>query len=168
MPIAFNRHPALVAYITCGDPDIATTREIIRAAIRGGADVIELGVPFSDPLADGPVIQRASERALKHHTSLQDVLAIAAEIRRAPDPRSQAVGITGEFKQSPADHYVLLPYGPTARSGLRQKSAALCTWLIEISQDQVDVDKGYIRARLVDEIVVKVLELKSIPQMSDE
>ena len=93
MPIAFNRHPALVAYITCGDPDIATTREIIRAAIRGGADVIELGVPFSDPHADGPVIQRASERALKHHTSLQDVLAIAAEIRRAPDPRSQAVGI---------------------------------------------------------------------------
>ncbi len=78
----FARRPGLVAYFTCGDPDLATTRAIILAAIRAGADVIELGVPFSDPVADGPVIQRASERALAKGTSLQDVLALARDIRR--------------------------------------------------------------------------------------
>ena len=81
MPLTFYKHPALVAYVTCGDPDLATTREIVLAAIAAGADVIELGVPFSDPVADGPVIQRASERALKHGTSLAQVLALAAQIR---------------------------------------------------------------------------------------
>ena len=50
--------------MTCGDPDLTTTRDLVLAAIEAGADVIELGVPFSDPVADGPVIQRASERAL--------------------------------------------------------------------------------------------------------
>src|ERR1700748_2192492 len=81
MPIRFAGKPGLVAYITAGDPDLATTREIATAAIDAGADVIELGVPFSDPLADGPVIQRASERALARGTRLKDVLALAAEIR---------------------------------------------------------------------------------------
>ena len=80
--LLFPRRPGLVAYFTCGDPDLATTRAIILAAIRAGADVIELGVPFSDPVADGPVIQRASERALAKGTSLQDVLALARDIRR--------------------------------------------------------------------------------------
>jgi tryptophan synthase alpha chain len=70
-----------VAYITCGDPDLDTSREVALAAIRAGADVIELGVPFSDPVADGPVIQRASERALKHGTTLEAVLEIARQIR---------------------------------------------------------------------------------------
>src|ERR1043166_962140 len=82
---SFKSKPALVAYVTCGDPDIATTREIILAACRGGADIIELGVPFSDPVADGPVIQRASERALKQGTSLEDVLRLAAEVRKETD-----------------------------------------------------------------------------------
>jgi tryptophan synthase alpha chain len=75
--------PGLVAYLTAGDPDLATTREIALAAIDAGADVIELGVPFSDPLADGPVIQRASERALARGTRLSDVLALAGELRAA-------------------------------------------------------------------------------------
>jgi tryptophan synthase alpha subunit len=70
-----------VAYVTCGDPDLATTREIVFAAIEAGADVIELGVPFSDPVADGPVIQRASERALKKGICLEDVLRLAGEVR---------------------------------------------------------------------------------------
>jgi len=87
MPIRFASKPGLVAYLTAGDPDLPTTRDIALAAIDAGADVIELGVPFSDPLADGPVIQRASERALKHGTMLSDVLTIAAELRSA---RSQA------------------------------------------------------------------------------
>ncbi len=89
MPFHFDHKPALVAYVTCGDPDLATTREVILAAIEAGASIIELGVPFSDPLADGPVIQRASERALKHGTSLQNVLTLAAEIRE----HSQSVGL---------------------------------------------------------------------------
>ena len=81
MPLNFYKRPGLVVYVTCGDPGLATTREIVLAAIAAGADVIELGVPFSDPVADGPVIQRASERALKHGTSLAQVLTLAAEIR---------------------------------------------------------------------------------------
>ena len=89
MPFHFENKPSLIAYVTCGDPDLATTREVILAAIDAGASVIELGVPFSDPLADGPVIQRASERALKHGTSLQNVLTLASEIRE----QSQSVGL---------------------------------------------------------------------------
>ncbi len=81
MPLTFHNKPALVAYLTCGDPDLATTREIVRAALAAGADVIELGVPFSDPVADGPVIQRASERALAKGTTLAQVLTLAAEVR---------------------------------------------------------------------------------------
>jgi tryptophan synthase alpha chain len=79
--IQFSRKPGLVAYVTCGDPDLATTEAIVLSAIRGGADVIELGVPFSDPVADGSVIQRASERALRQGTSLEDVLRLAKRIR---------------------------------------------------------------------------------------
>jgi tryptophan synthase alpha chain len=82
MPLSFYKKPALVVYVTCGDPDLATTRAVVLAAIEAGADVIELGVPFSDPVADGPVIQRASERALKHGTSLAQVLTLAAEVRQ--------------------------------------------------------------------------------------
>jgi tryptophan synthase alpha chain len=89
MPLTFYKSPALIVYVTCGDPSLATTREIMLAAIEGGADVIELGVPFSDPVADGPVIQRASERALKHGTSLAQVLTLAAEIRE----RAQSTGL---------------------------------------------------------------------------
>jgi tryptophan synthase alpha chain len=81
MPIEFKSKPGLVIYVTAGDPDLATTRKVALAAIDAGADVLELGVPFSDPLADGPVIQRASERALAQGTRLQDVLALAAELR---------------------------------------------------------------------------------------
>lgn len=81
--IAFHHKPGLVAYLTCGDPDLATTRAVALAAIDAGADVIELGVPFSDPVADGPVIQRASERALRSGTSLAQCIALGAELRRA-------------------------------------------------------------------------------------
>src|SRR5450432_1998867 len=83
MPLRFQKRPSLVAYLTCGDPDLATTRDIALAAIEAGADVIELGIPFSDPVADGPVIQRASERALRHGTSLLQVLKLAKEIRKS-------------------------------------------------------------------------------------
>src|SRR5271156_6084167 len=87
MPISFEHKPGLVIYLTVGDPSVATTREIALAAIDAGADVLELGVPFSDPVADGPVIQRASERALAQGTRLADVLGLAAELRQLrPEP----------------------------------------------------------------------------------
>jgi tryptophan synthase alpha chain len=82
MRLRFNRRPGLVVYVTCGDPSVAVTRDVVLDAIDAGADVIELGVPFSDPVADGPVIQRASERALANGTTLRDVLKLAGELRR--------------------------------------------------------------------------------------
>ncbi len=85
MAIQFHKRPGLVAYVTCGDPDVETTIAIVLAAIEAGADVIELGVPFSDPVADGPVIQAASERALQGGTTARDVLAVAREVRRHSD-----------------------------------------------------------------------------------
>ncbi|MBI4254445.1 MAG: tryptophan synthase subunit alpha [Candidatus Rokubacteria bacterium] len=72
---------ALVAYLTAGDPTLAATRRLVLAAARGGADVVELGVPFSDPLADGPVIQRAGARALAAGASVARVLETVATLR---------------------------------------------------------------------------------------
>lgn len=72
----------LVAYLTAGDPSLQATRHIVLAAADAGADVVELGVPFSDPLADGPVIQRASERALTAGATLSGVLDLVCDIRR--------------------------------------------------------------------------------------
>jgi tryptophan synthase alpha chain len=72
---------ALIPYVTTGDPSLASTLPIMQALVAAGADIIELGVPFSDPMADGPVIQRASERALAHGVGLRDVLDVAAQFR---------------------------------------------------------------------------------------
>lgn len=74
-----------IAYLTAGDPSPERTPALVDALVRGGADLIELGVPFSDPIADGPVVQRAGERALKAGTTLQGVLEIAAQIRRTSE-----------------------------------------------------------------------------------
>ena len=87
MPISFTHKPGLVIYLTAGDPDLATTLAMAVAATDAGAAVIELGVPFSDPLADGPVIQRASERAVARGTRLGDVLEVCRQLR---DARPQA------------------------------------------------------------------------------
>jgi tryptophan synthase alpha chain len=75
--------PGLVTYTTAGDPDLRRSAEILKALDRAGADVLEVGVPFSDPLADGPVIQRASERALAAGTSLTRTLEMIAAVRPA-------------------------------------------------------------------------------------
>lgn len=75
------KRKALIAYITAGDPTPEKTPELVAALERGGADLIELGVPFSDPIADGPVIQRGAERALKAGTTVKKVLTIARQIR---------------------------------------------------------------------------------------
>ncbi|MGL6070372.1 tryptophan synthase subunit alpha [Craterilacuibacter sp.] len=73
---------ALIPFITAGDPNPGLTVELMHGLVDGGADIIELGVPFSDPMADGPVIQKASERALAHGVGLKDVLAMVAEFRQ--------------------------------------------------------------------------------------
>src|ERR1700716_3690081 len=77
-----ERRTGLVTYTTAGDPDLARSAEILKALDRGGADVLEVGVPFSDPLADGPVIQRATERALAAGGSLRTALTMIEKIRK--------------------------------------------------------------------------------------
>src|SRR5438552_12795917 len=76
-----DNRQGLIAYLTAGDPSPERTPALVEAMVRGGADLIELGVPFSDPIADGPVIQQAGERALKDGTTLKGVLEIAQQIR---------------------------------------------------------------------------------------
>jgi tryptophan synthase alpha chain len=80
---ARDRRKALIPYITAGDPHPALTVPLMHALVEGGADILELGVPFSDPMADGPVIQRAGERALKHGVGLTDVLGLVQDFRKA-------------------------------------------------------------------------------------
>jgi len=77
-----EKRKALIPYICAGDPYPAITVPMMHGLRASGADIIELGVPFSDPMADGPVIQRASERALKHHVGLKDVIAMVADFRK--------------------------------------------------------------------------------------
>jgi tryptophan synthase alpha chain len=118
MAIEFRKKPGIVAYLTAGDPDLATTKDIALAAIDNGADVIELGVPFSDPLADGPVIQRASERAVARGVRLTDVLELAEELRAA----------------RPAAGLVLFSYlNPVVRMGMK----AFCARAAEAGADGV-------------------------------
>lgn len=77
-----NRQKALIAYMMAGDPGLAETEQLVLALEQAGADIIELGVPFSDPIADGPVIQQAAERALKNGTSLRKILASVTSLRQ--------------------------------------------------------------------------------------
>ena len=79
---AFSHGKAFIAFITCGDPDLGTTAECVRAAVDGGADLIELGIPFSDPTAEGPVIQSANARALAGGVTTDKVFAMVKELRR--------------------------------------------------------------------------------------
>ena len=109
MALTFKSRPSLIAYITCGDPDLSTTHAVVLAAIDAGAQVVELGVPFSDPVADGPVIQRASERALRNGTTLAQVLELAREVR----------------KQRPSAGLIVFSYlNPVLRLGLARFCAA--------------------------------------------
>jgi tryptophan synthase alpha chain len=80
-----DKRKALIPYITAGDPHPSLTVPLMRGLVEAGADILELGVPFSDPMADGPVIQRAGERALKHGVGLSDVLKMVTEFRRGDE-----------------------------------------------------------------------------------
>jgi tryptophan synthase alpha chain len=98
------KRKAFIPYITAGDPDLKTTADLILALDKAGADVIEVGVPFSDPIADGPVIQRATERALTSGTSLQDILRMGTEVR----------------KKSQVPMLIMSYYNPLLRYGLEK------------------------------------------------
>jgi tryptophan synthase alpha chain len=76
---------ALIPYVTAGDPDLEMTKRLVREMVRRGGDIIEIGVPFSDPLADGPIIQRASQRALQGGTTLRKILQTVSELRHEVD-----------------------------------------------------------------------------------
>ena len=83
--MAARDRAALICYVTAGDPDIGLTEELVARMDASGADMVEIGVPFSDPMADGPVIQAASERALRGGTSVRDVLDLVGRIRKTSD-----------------------------------------------------------------------------------
>lgn len=101
---------AFIPYITAGDPDLATTVDLCRALARAGADLIELGLPFSDPLADGPVIQQATRRALKAGTTTDKVFDLVAALRRDPEmPRAAEIPIV-----------LLTYYNPVFRYGVER------------------------------------------------
>ena len=136
--------PGLVTYITAGDPDLPRTAGILRALDRGGADVIEVGVPFSDPLADGPVIQRATERALAAGTTLSGVLDLLQSLRgdiRAP--------------------IVIFSYAnPILRLGSKQFADRACAagvdgvLILDLPIEEADESRTLLAARGIDTILL--------------
>ncbi|MGO9211816.1 MAG: tryptophan synthase subunit alpha [Terriglobales bacterium] len=145
MPLNLNAKPSLVVYVTCGDPDLPTTRTIVLAAIDAGAQVVELGVPFSDPVADGPVIQRASERALRNGTTLAQALELARELR----------------KQRPKAGLIVFSYlNPVLRLGLARFCAAAADAGVDgalITDLTVDEAGDYLRAMRARELATVFL-----------
>src|SRR3974390_1822525 len=110
MAIQFNHKPGLVVYLTAGDPSLDATRAIALGAIDAGADVIELGVPFSDPMADGPVIQRAGERALARGVGLRQVLAMVRAFRA----RDASTPVVLMGYANPIERYGITRFAPDA------------------------------------------------------
>lgn len=132
---------ALIPYITAGDPVPDLTVPLLHALVQAGADILELGVPFSDPMADGPVIQRASERALQHHMSLRQVLRLVSEFRQT-DTRTPIV-LMGYL--NPVE---IMGYGEFARAAAEAGVDGVLTvdlppeeasgFLTELQQQEID------------------------------
>ena len=119
------KRKALIPYITAGDPHPSLTVPLMQAMVEAGADIIELGVPFSDPMADGPVVQRAGERALRHGVGLRDVLKMVAAFRQAdretpivlmgyanPVEAMGAEKFVAEAKEAGVDGVIVVDYPP--------------------------------------------------------
>jgi tryptophan synthase alpha chain len=128
--LARDRRKALIPYITAGDPHPSLTVPLMRALVEAGADILELGVPFSDPMADGPVIQRAGERALKHGVGLADVLRYVMDFRKGDDATPivlmgyanpiEAMGVEsfiGAAKTAGVDGVIVVDYPPEECAG---------------------------------------------------
>ena len=123
--LARDGRKALIPYITAGDPHPSLTVPLMRGLVEAGADILELGVPFSDPMADGPVIQRAGERALRHGVGLADVLRYVADFRQGDDATPivlmgyanpiEAMGVEnfiGAAKTAGIDGVIVVDYPP--------------------------------------------------------
>jgi len=123
--LAKAKRKALIPYITAGDPHPSITVPLMRGMVEAGADIIELGVPFSDPMADGPVIQRAGERALKHGVGLSNVLGMVTEFRKSDSKTPivlmgyanpiEAMGVekfVGAAKSAGVDGVIVVDYPP--------------------------------------------------------
>ena len=128
---------ALIPYVTTGDPSLAATRAIMDSLVAAGADVIELGVPFSDPMADGPVVQRAGDRALAQGVGLKDVLDLVRDFRRTNSTTPivlmgyanpiEAMGVTrfaDRAKESGVDGVLVVDYPPEEATDIAQLLAA--------------------------------------------
>ena len=113
--------PALIPYFTAGDPDLETTRELVRAAVAEGASAVELGVPFSDPMADGPVLQRSATRALAAGTTLPRVLELVADLRRETSAGRSSAAPTPSTS-SPASGVAPTPPAPSPALWTRTRS----------------------------------------------
>jgi tryptophan synthase alpha chain len=135
---------ALVAYVMGGDPDLATSKAVALACVEGGADVLEIGMPFSDPIADGPTIQRAAERALAAGTRLSDCLALAAAVRARSDAGIALMGYVNPVLSYGLERF----FADAARSGVDAV----------ILPDVPPEESGEIRA-LADAAGVKVVSL---------
>ena len=112
---AYQNGKAFIPFITCGDPDLETTARLVRAMAHSGADLIELGIPFSDPTAEGPVIQEANERALKAGTTADKIFDLVRDLRR--DVTIPMVFMTYSF-HDPMSEKRLMKY---SSSGLTKK-----------------------------------------------
>jgi tryptophan synthase alpha chain len=131
--LASQKRKALIPYVTAGDPTSTITVPLMHAMVKSGADVIELGMPFSDPMADGPVIQRASERALKNGIGLNEVLAYVREFRRAdsatpvvlmgyanPIERMGAAAFAKRAREAGVDGVLIVDYPPEESADVRK------------------------------------------------
>ncbi|MGB9428485.1 MAG: tryptophan synthase subunit alpha [Gammaproteobacteria bacterium] len=138
-----ERRTALVTYVTAGDPDKSASVPLLRTLVEAGADVLELGVPFSDPTADGPVIQQACERALKHGTTLADVLGMVREFR-ASDARTPVV-LMGYLNPMQA-------YGVEAFAQAAADAGVDGVLTVDMPPEEAEPLAGLLRAKRLDPI----------------
>lgn len=141
--LAKKGRKALIPFITAGDPNPEFTVPMMHEMVNAGADIIELGVPFSDPMADGPVIQRASERALKHHVGLRKVLSFVAEFRKT-DQQTPVV-LMGYL--NPIE---IMGYEEFANAAQRAEVDGVLT--VDLPPEEAEECVALLRARDIDQI----------------